>query len=222
MSRKHILIVEDELNLAEIMQDYLKVENYKTTVIADGADVIDFVKNRNVDVILLDLMLPNKDGVTLCKDIRKFSQVPIIMTTARVDEIDRILGLEIGANDYVCKPYSPRELVARVKVQLRDQNEIDDLQSVRLLPEKLRVERGSKSIELTAVEFSLLKRLFDSKGRILSRDQLMDYIYSDGRIVSDRTIDSHIKKIRKKLKELDSDKDFIHSIYGCGYKFETF
>ena len=144
------------------------------------------------------------------------------MTTARVDEIDRIIGLEIGADDYVCKPYSPRELVARVKVQLRkystDNNEKNV--EIELNSDNLTVNLNSVCIELTFVEYNLLEKLYKASGRIYNRDQLMDSIYTDGRIVSDRTIDSHIKKIRKKLKILDPSKEFIQSIYGCGYKFE--
>ncbi|MFK8013010.1 MAG: response regulator [Marinicellaceae bacterium] len=218
-----VLIIEDEENLGKIMQDYLAMENIESKIIVDGQYAIDAVKKYAADVILLDIMLPNKDGVSICKEIRQFSQTPIIMTTARIDEIDRIIGLEIGADDYVCKPYSPRELVARVKVHLRkkQQNKPIDLDNLLLNEDFLTVDFAGNSIELTFVEFNLLKKLYDAQGRIFNRDQLMDSIYSDGRIVSDRTIDSHIKKIRKKLKTLDTSKDFVHSIYGMGYKFEA-
>lgn len=217
-----VLIVEDENNLAEIVRDYLQVEGIQSTILNDGKYVLDTVKEQTPSVILLDIMLPDKDGITLCKEIRHFSQVPIIMTTARVDEIDRIIGLEIGADDYVCKPYSPRELVARVKVQLRKLSPVvANTESGLLLDEQsMLIKFGTQSDELTFVEFRLLKKLKDSKGRIFNREQLMDSIYDDGRIVSDRTIDSHIKKIRKKLKQLNPEKDYIHAIYGCGYKYE--
>jgi two-component system response regulator BaeR len=222
MHSTRILIIEDEENLAKIIQDYLSRENFESEIVSDGAFAIDKVIQYNPDVILLDLMLPNKDGSIICKEIRQFSDIPIIMTTARVDEIDRIIGLEIGADDYVCKPYSPRELVARVKVQLRKNSKNLEVHPDELIlnADCLTVNLKEVSIELTFVEFNLLKKLFNSNGRIFNRDQLMDSIYSDGRIVSDRTIDSHIKKIRKKLKVLTEDKEYIHSIYGCGYKFE--
>jgi len=222
MSIHKVLIIEDEENLAKIMQDYLTTENIESRIINDGLNAIDQVVLYKPDVILLDLMLPSKDGSTICKEVRLFSNIPIIMTTARVDEIDRIIGLEIGANDYVCKPYSPRELVARVKVQLRSKikKSTPIEQSLILNSEFLTVSMNGINIELTFVEFNLLKKLYDSKGRIYNREQLMDSIYTDGRIVSDRTIDSHIKKIRKKLLQLDLGKEYIHSIYGCGYKFE--
>ena len=217
-----VLIIEDEENLAQIVQDYLSKDNITSEIITDGNDAIDIVKSYNADVILLDIMLPNKDGMTICKEIRQFSQTPIIMTTARVDEIDRIIGLEIGADDYVCKPYSPRELVARVKVHLRKKhvNSSNSDESIRLNEDYLTVCLHNKTIELTFVEFKLLNKLMDGNGRIFNRNQLMDSIYSDGRIVSDRTIDSHIKKIRKKLNKLDASKEYVYSIYGCGYKFE--
>jgi len=219
MSDVHILIVEDEQNLAELMRDYLHKENYQVSLLFSGEGVESFIKNNPVDVVLLDLMLPGKGGIEICKDVRKFSNVPIIMTTAKVEEIDRILGLEIGANDYVCKPYSPRELVARVKVQLRSlQIKIDSESALRLEKEQLMVHFKGSMIELTSVEFNLLDKLSSQPARVFNRDQLMDAIYADGRIVSDRTIDSHIKKIRQKLKKVDSH-EFIQSVYGCGYKF---
>lgn len=223
MTNPHILIVEDEQNLAKLLQDYLTKENMHTTIIEDGNAVTAFVKNTKPDVILLDIMLPNKDGMTICKEVRQLSDIPIIMTTARIDEIDRIIGLEIGADDYVCKPYSPREVVARVKVQLRriHNNTTPITNDIKLNDDFLTVSLGETNIELTFVEYNLLKKLHNNNGRIYNRDQLMDSIYDDGRVVSDRTIDSHIKKIRKKLKTLNPDKEYIHSIYGCGYKFEV-
>jgi len=222
MTMNKVLIIEDEENLAQIMQDYLIKDNISSEIVTDGNDAVNAVKTYDADVILLDIMLPNKDGMSICKEIRQFSQTPIIMTTARVDEIDRIIGLEIGADDYVCKPYSPRELVARVKVQLRKKQVNSNINGdgISLNEDFLTASIDDKTIELTFVEFKLLDKLMDGNGRIFNRNQLMDSIYTDGRIVSDRTIDSHIKKIRKKLIKLDASKEYIHSIYGCGYKFD--
>lgn len=220
MSNAHIYIIEDEQNLAELMRDYLYQEGCEVTINSTGADVGDFLKQNTVDVVLLDLMLPAKSGIDICKDIRAFSDLPIIMTTAKVEEIDRIIGLEIGANDYVCKPYSPRELVARVKVQLR-QRQQQDLQrqdALKLNPQQLTVTIDHTNLEFTVVEFNLLQKLYSQPARVFNRDQLMDAVYDDGRIVSDRTIDSHIKKIRQKLKQLDAH-DYVQAVYGCGYKF---
>ncbi len=218
MSESHILIVEDQQNLAELMRDYLTLEGHQVSINLTGAGVVESIQRNPVDVVLLDLMLPENNGVDICREIRKFSEVPIIMTTAKVAEIDRILGLEIGANDYVCKPYSPRELVARVRVQLRNRKPDKQLCSLQLDAHQLLVKMGQQNIELTAVEFNLLNKLYSQPTRIFNRDQLMDAVYEDGRIVADRTIDSHIKKIRQKLKQLD-EHDYIQAVYGCGYRF---
>ena len=215
----HILIVEDEVHLAKTMADYLKQEHYQTTILERGDQVMSFLSENQVDVLLLDLMLPGLNGMDVCQLIRKQNtSLPIIMTTARVDEIDRILGLEIGANDYVCKPYSPREVVARVKVQLRQLNKtnISPLQSNE---NDMTVEQQGARVQLTVVEYKLLAKMMSHPGRIYTRDQLMDAVYDDGRIVTDRTIDSHIKKLRQKLKMLSPQHNFIQAIYGCGYKF---
>lgn len=214
-----ILIVEDEQNLANLMRDYLIQDGHRVTVNASGAGVVEQLRNMTFDVVILDLMLPAANGIDLCREIRQFSAVPIIMTTAKVAEIDRILGLEIGANDYVCKPYSPRELVARVHVQLRTgQAMTAAVSALQLDAHQLKATLADKSIELTSVEFNLLHKLHSQPARIFSRDQLMDAVYRDGRIVADRTIDSHIKKLRQKLKSL-ATHDFIESVYGCGYRF---
>jgi two-component system response regulator BaeR len=172
---------------------------------------------------VLDLMLPGQDGLSICRAVRGFSSVPIVMTTAKVEEIDRLLGLELGADDYICKPYSPREVVARIKAVLRRTaaGPTDSkAPSLRLLPEQLRVQARGREIELSAVEFALLRTLHDAPGRIFSRVQLIERIYSDHRVVSDRTVDSHIKKLRRRLAELVPDEDLIHSVYGVGYRYE--
>ncbi|MCW8870895.1 MAG: response regulator [Proteobacteria bacterium] len=214
----HILIVEDEKPLAELMADYLKQAELNSTIINHGDEVMSWVKENNPAVILMDLMLPGQDGLELTKKIRGFSQVPIIITTAKVSEIDRLMGLEIGADDYVCKPYSPRELVARVQVQLRRKNNQPMNIDFSLDEKQISVQINQQSIQLTVVEFNLLKALYQHSGQVMSRDQLMNQAYQDYRIISDRTIDSHIKKIRKKLKTID-DHDYIQSIYGLGYQF---
>ena len=220
----HILIVEDEPKLAQLLADYLHQNDWQTTIIGDGAEVVSWVRKHQPDLVLLDIMLPNKDGLAICSEIRTFSQLPIIMLTARVDEIDRILGLEIGADDYVCKPFSPREVVARIKAVFRrlapqDSKELAE-NRIALQRDTLTVVIDGDSIQLTAVEFEILAVLMARPGRIVSRNQLMESIYSDYRVVSDRTIDSHIKKIRKKMAQLNPEQEFIHSVYGVGYKFE--
>jgi two-component system response regulator BaeR len=219
---QHILIVEDEVKLATLLQDYLIQSGFAATMIHDGLEVENWLANNQTNLVLLDLMLPGKSGVEICKDIRKHSKLPVIMTTAKVDEIDRLLGLELGADDYICKPFSPREVVARVKAVLRrtdDSNKPAD-RGLMLDTDTYKATINGNDLHLTAVEFQLLKVLSDQPGRIFSRSVLVDKIYSDGRVVSDRTIDSHIKKLRKKISVQVPDAELIHSLYAVGYKFE--
>lgn len=229
---ERILIVEDEPKIADLLQKYLHNAGYQTDWLADGAAVSESVRHQEPALILLDLMLPGKDGLEVCKELRQFSQTPIIMLTARVEEIDRLLGLELGADDYICKPFSPREVVARVKTLLRrvhmlsssSSASMDNLMAsdaaLNLDRNRLMVSAGSNETSLTRVEFELLSALYQQPGRIFSRDQLMSKAYQDNRIVSDRTIDSHIKKLRKKLAAIAPERDFVHSVYSVGYKFE--
>jgi two-component system response regulator BaeR len=221
MSGQLILIVEDEPKLAQLLSDYLVQSGFETHCIADGLEVIPWIKEYSPALVLLDLMLPGKNGMDICKEIRLFSDLPVIMVTARIEEIDRLLGLELGADDYICKPFSPREVVARVRTVLRRTQSISSIENKLLeLDEEryLAVIKG-KNIDL-AVEFHLLKILASGPGRIYSRNQLIDRVYHDHRVVSDRTIDSHIKKLRKKIAEVLPDEELIHSVYGVGYKFE--
>lgn len=232
-SMESILIVEDEPKIADLLQKYLQNANYATEWINNGKTVSDWVKQHQPALILLDLMLPGKDGLEICKEIRRFSSVPIIMLTARAEEIDRLLGLELGADDYICKPFSPREVVARVKAVLRRwqaaQAAIQSpafsvasfTSSLELDRNRLSVRVGQQETILTLVEFELLETLHQAPGRIFGRNQLMEKVYPDNRIVSDRTIDSHIKKLRKKLAEIAPEKELIHSVYSVGYKFEV-
>jgi two-component system, OmpR family, response regulator BaeR len=219
-----ILIVEDEDRLARLLAEYLAASGFSTHRIGDGREVVDWVRVHAPALILLDLMLPGRDGLDICRALRAEGQeVPIIMTTARIEEIDRLLGLELGADDYVCKPYSPREVVARVKAVLRRRNPASPPEAtlVHLDPDTLRVRApDGREIELTAVEFALLRTLHAAPGRIFPRDQLMERIYRDQRIVSDRTIDSHVKKLRRKLAEILPGRPLVHSVYGVGYRYE--
>jgi two-component system response regulator BaeR len=223
MSQANILIVEDEKKLADLLVDYFHRDNFNCDCVYHGDEVLDAVRARAPDAILLDIMLPGKDGLTLCREIRSFSNVPILMITARIDEIDRLLGLELGADDYICKPFSAREVVARVKAILRrSRGDINKIvaQTVKLDEARYQVTYLDSTFDLTSVEFQLLKKLISEPGRIFSRNQLMAYMYEDHRIVSDRTIDSHIKKIRKKFNQLFPDSEFIYSVYGVGYKLD--
>jgi len=219
-----ILIVEDEPKLAALLADYLKAASYQTHIIGDGRDVVAAVRAAPPDLILLDLMLPGRDGLDVCRELRTFSEVPIVMVTARVEEIDRLLGLEIGADDYICKPFSPREVVARVRAILRRAHRRSDvpvLGGLSIDDEQYRASFNGEPLDLTPVEFRLLKTLAAAPGRVFSRQQLLDNLYADHRVVTDRTVDSHIKNLRRKLQEASPEQELIHSIYGVGYKLEV-
>lgn len=218
-----ILIVEDEAKLAALLSDYLKQAGFSTILLADGARAGEVIREQKPDLILLDIMLPGKDGMEICKEVRAFSRVPIIMVTALVEEIDRLLGLELGADDYICKPFSPREVVARVKAVLRRTRDgrTVDAQELALDEHRYKATLRGKELDLTAVEFKLLQFLVAAPGRIYGRQQIMEKIYPDDRFVSDRTIDSHIKKLRKKIEAAAPGAELIHSVYGVGYKFEV-
>ncbi|OPY11428.1 MAG: Transcriptional regulatory protein BaeR [Syntrophus sp. PtaB.Bin001] len=217
-----ILVVEDEPKLAALLADYLKASNYEVSILDEGSGVADWVRENKPDLILLDIMLPGRDGMEVCKDIRIFSRVPIIMVTARVEEIDRLLGLELGADDYICKPFSPREVVARVKAVLRRAQDGRTIRADSLVMDEhtYRATLHGRDLGLTAVEFKLLRLLAAHPGRVFNRRQIMEKIYRDDRFVSDRTIDSHIKKLRRKIETIEPSALLIHSVYSVGYKFE--
>jgi two-component system, OmpR family, response regulator BaeR len=219
-----LLIVEDEPKLAKLLSNYLLQAGYAPECIENGLDVLPHVQKKMPALILLDLMLPSKNGIDICKEIRAFSAVPIIMVTARIEEIDRLLGLELGADDYICKPFSPREVVARVKAVLRRSAGqqlmvVDSL--LHLDKERLLATLHGHELDLTVVEFKLLEFLSANPGRIYGRNKLMDHIYPDQRVVSDRTIDSHIKNLRKKISGVLPETELIQSVYGVGYKYDA-
>jgi two-component system response regulator BaeR len=218
-----ILIVEDEEKLAGLLRDYLVQEGFEVSVLHRGDEVEQWVDSHPTDLVLLDLMLPGKNGLDVCKALRATGRdLSIIMVTARVDEIDRLLGLELGADDYICKPFSPREVVARVKAVLRrtKRSEAPAENRLELDESGYKASLAGKDLGLTAVEFELLKVLAAHPGRIYTREQLMDLMYRDQRVVSDRTVDSHVKKIRRKIAAVLPDRDIVHSVYGLGYKYE--
>lgn len=216
-----ILVVEDEPKLAALLRDYLRAAGHDVTCLDNGLEVVPAVRAQEPDLILLDLMLPGRDGLDVCQELRTFSDVPIIMVTARVEEIDRLLGLDLGADDYICKPFSPREVVARARAILR-RRPLAARTEQGLSLDEVTYKASFKGIELdlTPVEFRLLSCLASSPGRVFSRDQLLDRLYDDHRVVTDRTVDSHVKNLRRKLEQIDPEQDLIHSIYGVGYKLE--
>ena len=221
---ERLLVVEDEVKLAGLLRDYLAQEGYDVAMLHRGDEVEEWVRQHGVDLVLLDLMLPGRNGLEICKALRAaLPDIAIIMVTARVEEIDRLLGLELGADDYICKPFSPREVVARVKAVLRRGRRaaaVPEEQGLIMDDAGYKAAIGGRDLGLTAVEYHLLKVLVSQPGRIYSRDQLMDAMYRDERVVSDRTVDSHVKKIRKKISDVLPDREIIHSVYGVGYKYE--
>jgi len=222
-----ILIVEDEPKIARLVADYLHSSGFTSHHLAHGDAVLPWLDAAPVPpaLVLLDLMLPGTDGLTLCREIRRrWPTMPVIMLTARVEEVDRLLGLELGADDYICKPFSPREVVARVRAVLRRSRaaETPGRESRDLVLDEagwLALADG-RDLGLTAVEFMLLKVMMHAPGRIFTREQLMDHMYRDHRIVSERTVDSHIKKLRRKIADVWPERDVIRSVYGVGYKYQ--
>jgi len=223
MSEEHLLIVEDESDIADILKDYLVREGYRVTVLERGDKVVAFVRGHLVSLLLLDIMLPGVDGKTICRKIRKFSEVPIIMITAKVDELDRIVGFELGADDYVCKPFSPREVVARVKAVLRRMAGAADEDVLSAGP--IRVDRSARvvsvrdsELNLTPSEFDIFATLMESPNRVFTRAQLIEKVQGYNYEGYERTIDFHIKNLRKKIAECLPNEKVIHSSYGVGYK----
>lgn len=225
MNEKKILIVEDEHRIAEILSDYLVKASYQVEHIDRGDKVVEQVKKSSPDLILLDIMLPGMDGLDVCRELRKFSLVPIIIISSRVDELDRLLGLELGADDYICKPFSPREVVARVKVVLRRFNLAENdpqSQGDKVFSHDEaggRIALKGQTLDLTRTEYKLLSLFLKKPGRVFTRTQLLDYCADQGEPM-DRVIDSHIKNLRKKLSKLLADQEVIHAVYGVGYRFE--
>jgi two-component system, OmpR family, response regulator BaeR len=220
---EHILVVEDEERLALVLSKYLMASYFQVSILNEGTGVEGWVREHKPDLILLDIMLPGRSGLDICKEIRLFSNVPIIMVTALVEDIDRLLGLELGADDYVCKPFSPAEVVARVKAVLRrashDWRKFQ-ARGLTLDEDGYRATIHGHDLDLSVVEFKLLQLLAGHPGRILNRTQIMERIYHDDHFVSERTIDSHIRKLRRKIEAADPTVKLIHSVYSAGYKFE--
>ncbi|ATI43878.1 two-component system response regulator BaeR (plasmid) [Pacificitalea manganoxidans] len=222
---RKILVVEDEHALAEVLRDYLLAADMEVDLRHDGTGAVLQALSERYDLLVLDLMLPGTDGLSICREIRAAgSDLPIIMTTARVEEIDRLLGLELGADDYLCKPYSPRELVARIKAVLRRRPALAPTESAQgqrlsLDLEAWRARVDGVRLDLTRREFSLLATLAARPGKVMSRDQLLDLAFPEDSEIYDRTIDSHVRNIRRKIASV-SDLDPIRSVYGVGYAFE--
>lgn len=222
---KKILIVEDEAKLAVLLTDYLTHEGFESHWLDNGLNVVDWVKQHSPDLILMDIMLPHRDGITLCKEIREFSTVPLFLITARIAETDRLKGLEIGADDYICKPYSAKEVVARIKAIFRRQQnfstQLPVVAGFSLDKEKLHAFYEGVQLDLTLSEFRILAAMLDKCGKVYSRATLLDMLHEDERDITDRTVDTHVKNLRHKLQKIAGNKEIIQSVYGVGYKIEN-
>ena len=221
-----ILIVEDDKKTASLVELYLQREGFRTVIAADGREALELARLHDPILVVLDLMLPFVDGWEVCRQLRTWSDVPIIMLTAREEEVDRISGLTLGADDYVVKPFSPRELVARVKAILRrgrldtsSERTVWSHKDLILDVDKRRVSMGGQAISLTVHEYNLLKALMTRPGRVFSRAELLDRLYPDGEAVIDRVIDVHIGKLRQKIEEDSSQPRHILTVRGIGYRF---
>ena len=216
-----VYIVEDEPELAQLVADYVRAAGFIPTVFHDGAQALAAICARLPALVVLDLMLPGLDGLSLCREVRAFSEVPIVMVTAKVEEIDRLLGLELGADDYLCKPFSPRELVARIKAILRRSGVPSTPLSLDTAARRASVH--GQALDLTRTEFDLLAALAARPGQVFSRARLLELAGQDSldnMDVSDRAIDSHIKNLRRKLDAAAPGFEPIRSIYGLGYRFD--
>jgi len=213
-----IMIVEDEPDLASVVADYARAAGYTPEVYGDGAEALAAVKREAPALIVLDLMLPGLDGLSVCRAVREFSDVPIVMVTARVEEIDRLLGLEAGADDYLCKPFSPRELMARIKAILRRAGQATPARVLTVDEVARRIRLHGHELDLTPSEFAILAALARRPGQVFSRAQLLDAARADSLDATDRAIDSHVKNLRRKIDAAAPGLEAIRSIYGLGYR----
>jgi two-component system, OmpR family, response regulator BaeR len=220
---KHVLIVEDETRIRNLLRDYLVAAGFRTSSLDRGDEVIPFVRKHPPDVILLDIMLPGREGMDVCRDIRTFSAIPILMITARIEEIHRVHGLECGADDYICKPFSPREVVARVKAILRRVGHVQEGKTIKvgvldLHQDTRQLMVNGQDLRLTKIEYGLLKVMLARPNRVFSRNELINAVQGDDFEGYDRTIDTHIKNLRHKIASVLPDQEVIQSVYGLGYK----
>jgi len=232
-----VLVVEDEPKLAGLLADYLRAAGHEAECVGDGIEALQAWTARRHDLVLLDLMLPGQDGLALCRQLRALTVVPIVMLTARADEADRLAGLELGADDYIAKnPFSPREVMARVKAVLRRSRtaqpppwaESPSSPPLPLALAPLQVDENGwraawqgRSLDLTPIEFRLLSTLAAQPGRVYPRAQLLEQLHGDNRVATERTVDSHVKNLRRKLEQAGAGSERIRSVYGVGYCYET-
>jgi DNA-binding response OmpR family regulator len=220
-----VLVVEDEIEIARVVRDYLRNAGFEVIVVGDGGSAVASVRSAKPDLLVLDLGLPGRDGLDVAREIRRWSNTPIVMLTARGDETDRIVGLEIGADDYVVKPFSPKELVARVRAVLRRTrtaargDEIVRAGDVEIDTAKMRVSVGGTQVDLTPTEFQLLATLAREPGRVFTRSQLLDAVHGVAIESYERAIDAHVKNIRRKIEPTPGSPRYVVTVHGVGYRF---
>jgi two-component system alkaline phosphatase synthesis response regulator PhoP len=222
---KQILVVDDEPGIVEICRDYLERAGFKVMTASNGADAVTLARTKKPDLVVLDLGLPKLDGLDVTRAVRRYSNMPIIMLTARVEESDKLVGLELGADDYLTKPFSPRELVARVRAVFRRtevgpaRSDIIRASGVTLDVPRMHVQVGARTIELTSTELELLAMMMRQPGRVFTRGQLLDAVRGEQVDSFDRAIDAHIKNLRRKLEPDPRNPRYVLTVYGVGYKF---
>ena len=220
-----VLVVEDEIEIARVVRDYLRNAGFEVIVVGDGGSAVASVRSSRPDLLVLDLGLPGRDGLDVAREIRRWSDTPIVMLTARGDETDRIVGLEIGADDYVVKPFSPKELVARVRAVLRRTrtaargDEVVRAGDVEIDTAKMRVSVGGTQVDLTPTEFQLLATLAREPGRVFTRSQLLDAVHGVAIESYERAIDAHVKNIRRKIEPEPGSPRYVVTVHGVGYRF---
>jgi two-component system, OmpR family, alkaline phosphatase synthesis response regulator PhoP len=220
-----VLVVEDEMEIARIVRDYLSRAGFEVIVVGDGDSALATVRSAKPDLVVLDLGLPGRDGLDVAREVRRRSDTPIVILTARGDESDRIVGLELGADDYVVKPFSPRELVARVRAVLRRARaagrpeEVLRVADVEIDTAKMRVRVDDRIVELTPTEFDLLVTLARQPGRVFTRSQLLDAVHGVAIESYERAIDAHVKNIRRKIEPRPGSPRYLLTVHGVGYRF---
>lgn len=221
-AKASVWVVEDDRKISALVVEYLVHAGYDAEAIGDGALALERLRCKEPTLVILDLMLPSLDGVSLCRELRRFSAVPVIMLTARIEEVDRLLGLDVGADDYVCKPFSPKELVGRVKALVRrfSGQVVQGGSSWAIDDSALKVYWRGNVLPLTLLEFRLLRTMLRHPGRVFSRHQLLEAAHTQSYDVTDRVIDSHIKNLRRKLRVVSTNADRVATVYGVGYRLE--
>jgi DNA-binding response OmpR family regulator len=220
-----VLVVEDEMEIARVVRDYLANAGFEVIVVGDGSSAVASVRSAKPDLMVLDLGLPGRDGLDVAREVRRWSQTPIVILTARGDESDRIVGLELGADDYVVKPFSPKELVARVRAVLRRTrtsgrgDEVLRVADVAIDTAKLQVTAAGRRVDLTPTEFEILATLAREPGRVFTRSQLLDAVHGVAIESYERAIDAHVKNIRRKLEPIPGAPRYVQTVHGVGYRF---